>query len=97
MNRSSLDLPRNGTIDLDVYYRNVETGERWVVQTEAVGYMEDGVFEDFWWSEGSMGCDCNRSAGHGEYPCNTGENRVMIEKITPRGRADVVLYSEEKS
>lgn len=55
----------------------------------------DGDFQPYWWADGNMSCDCNRSMGHGDYECNTGPNRVVIERITPRGRPDVTLYSED--
>jgi hypothetical protein len=112
-------LPRNagGNIDVDVYLRDTRTG-RAVVHRSPYGNVERGplpvgpdwreedhdFFQDYWWDEGNMGCDCNRSTLGGadgtplcdeEYPCGGHRAGVIaIDKITPAGLPDVVLYSD---
>ena len=91
-------------IDIDVYYRDLVSGREWMVESEfgnvdRVPLMmgddwhaeKHDVFDGYWWTDGNMGCDCNR----GRDKCNTGPNEVIITKITPRGMPDVVLLSEE--
>lgn len=103
-------------IDIDVYLRDTRTG-RTVVHRSEFGNLqtcpvhvgpdwreEDRlIFHDYWWSEGNMGCDCNRSCLGGadgtdvcddELSCNADRNVIAIDKITPAGLPDVVLYSD---
>lgn len=62
-------------------------------------------FHEYWWADGNMGCDCNRQTlgddtggvcgdDVPELRCNSGGNVIVIDKITPAGVPDVVLYSD---
>lgn len=112
-------LPRDeaGNVAVDVYLRDTRTG-RTVVHRSEFGNVDRGpllvgpdwreedhdFFKPYWWDEGNMGCDCNRStlgAPDGtpvcdeELPCSgRGANVIVIDKITPAGLPDVVLYAD---
>ena len=101
------DVPRgeHGRIDIDVYWHDTVTGVRFMTPSEFGNLDRDyclmpetfedelhWVFNEYWWCDGSMGCNCNRP---GDYECVDGEpTKVVIEQITLRGRPDIVLYAE---
>ena len=41
--------------------------------------------DEFWWTEGNMGCDCNRAdfldVDDGHHPCNVGLNRFLLIQL----------------
>lgn len=97
----------NGSIEIDVYLRDTVTG-RTVLHRSPYGCVDEyggrRYFQSYWWADGNMGCDCNRGGlceDNGEpvldgvIGCSpNGQNRIVIDKITPRDRPDDVLYSD---
>jgi hypothetical protein len=46
-------------------------------------WTEDGLLDDFMWTDGNYSCDCNRSRffGLGEFPCGESIEIMKIEMI----------------
>lgn len=97
----------NGSIEIDVYLRDVVTG-RTILHRSPYGNVDEygghRYFQSYWWDDGNMGCDCNRGGLCGDdgqpvlpgvIGCNpNGTNRIVIDKITPRSQPSVILYSD---
>lgn len=57
---------------------------------------DDNVMWD--WSNGNNSCDCNRMLkmyGRHNYPCNSGDNRVIVLNITNED-TNTIIYQEER-
>ena len=100
---------------IDVYFHDTVTGNRWVHTSEYGNIIREDVllgedfhwekhdvFHAYWWIEGNMSCDCNRSmeccsSPGPEYDCNlsNANRKIRIEKITPKGFPDVILAKDE--
>jgi len=98
----------------DVCIKEVATGEEVIYKQQIYDhhgdtmFKEDGEFKDFfWWTDGNMGCDCNRSMDfdrakgikiddpldeNPRYKC--GSDRFTIEKIICEG-LEVWIDGEE--
>jgi len=78
-----------------VYLRDTRDG-----YARAIEYLVNAPFSDFWWTEGSMACDCNRTLllyqndEAKDLPCNLWDNVIALDKIV---RADdgALLYVRE--
>jgi hypothetical protein len=90
-------IPEPVSYPIDVHYLDTVTGERAVVREQ--GHDDEGIFSDFWWSDGNGACDCNRAGemarARGEAPPPTScvGTRYRIERIV-RVSDGVEIYTE---
>lgn len=83
-----------------VSIQKVQTGEVREYVDEYARFRENGSYDDFMWSEGNYGCDCNRAlffalaAGEEDpdHPCGHDQYWVSIREEG----SEKVLYVEDE-
>lgn len=73
---------------VEVHILDTTTGKKGALYIYEANFEADGSFADhFWWTDGNMGCDCNRGLVSKVWrwdDAKCGESRFVVEKIVNR-------------